>query len=329
MADRIIKVNNVSKSFRTYETGNGFLGGFRKKYSMKNAIENISFSVSKGEIVALIGRNGSGKSTLTKMLSGILHPDKGNIKMLGKAPCKERIDVAKHIGIIFGSTHPQVFWDLPPEDTFKYIKEIYNVSEKDYNERLESLLNMLDLKKVYKRQTRQLSLGERMKCEFVAVMLYMPKVIIMDEATVGVDLPSRIAMGNAILEMRKKFNLTAVITTHVVEDISIADRLVLIDYGKKLYDGPVKKFKDKFANYTVLELEFEDRKHIAEYMKLGKALVKNNNYLKLAIKPSAIKNPEFIKIFKDRNITNYRVSDPMLSSILEDFYKGIDTAKTR
>ena len=324
--ENIIEVKDVKKRFKTYESGSGAFGFFRRKNSWKNALNGVSFEVKKEEIVALLGRNGSGKSTLIKIISGILYPDSGTVRIFGLNPWKERIKVVKDIGVVFGSTHPQLFWDLPPIDTFKYIRDLYEINDKDYNKRLDELVKMLDLKEVYKRQTRQLSLGERMKCEIVAAILQMPKLVIMDEPTVGVDLPSRISITKAMLNLRKKFGITFVITTHVVDDIINSDRIIILDHGIKLFDGTQEQLKNKFDKIAILELYFTENMPALKknYLKLGKVIESKEGYIKIEIKPDTIKSSAFMKIFNDKSIRDYRLSEPGLSSILEMTYKGID-----
>ncbi len=322
----VIKVNRAVKQFKTYENGTGFLGFFGRKFYYKKALKGVSFTISRGEIVALLGRNGSGKSTMIKMLAGILHPDSGSIRVLGMDPWKDRITLAMKIGIVFGATHPQLLWNLPPEDTFEYIKGLYNVSDSDYKSRLDALIEMLGIRKVYKRQTRQLSLGERMKCEFVAAMLHMPDIVYMDEPTIGVDLPSRIAISKAVLDLRERFKTTFIMTTHVVDDISNSDRIILLDHGKKLFDGPQETLRKRFGKVAILELYFNGgvKNPNKAYESLGKVLESKYGYMRIEVKPEITKSKGFYSIFANKDIKDYRLSEPGLSSILESTYKSID-----
>lgn len=325
----MVDVKNVVKSFRTYENGKGFLGSLRRRSFMKKALKGVSLSVKESEIVALLGRNGSGKSTMIKLMSGILYPDRGSVKVLGINPWKERTKLASNIGVVFGSTHPQLFWDLPPLDTFVYVKELYNINQKDYDARLAYLKRILSIDKVYKRQTRQLSLGERMKCEFAASILHMPKIVFMDEPTVGVDLPSRIAISRAVLDLREKFGTTFILTTHVVDDITIADRIILLDKGKKLFDGKQEDLKKRFGKYAILELYFKPEANVdySRYEALGKVFSKKDGYIGLKVVPNITKSDAFAGIFSDGSIEDYRLSEPGLSSILESTYKRIDSSE--
>lgn len=325
--DVVIKVENVTKGFKTYENGKGPLGMLRRKFYWKKALKGISFSIKKGEVVALLGRNGSGKSTMIKLMSGVLYPDTGNVTVLGFDPWKDRIKLAMKIGVVFGATHPQLFWDLPPIDTFNYVKGLYGISDQDYKSRLKEMLGLLSIERVYKRQTRQLSLGERMKCEFTAAMLNMPDVVFMDEPTIGVDLPSRIAIGKAILSLRQRFGTTFIITTHVVDDISNTDRIILLDKGRLLFDGTQHELKAKFGKYAVLELYSKAGNYLKRYSKLGKVVEDKEGYLRLAVNPRITKEKSFTAIFGDPKISDYRLSEPGLSAILESTYSSIDRKK--
>ena len=326
--DLVIEASNVSKRFKTYENKKGTLSFLRRRFYYKQALDNVSFNVSRGEIVALLGRNGSGKSTMIKLMSGILHPDSGTIRVLGMDPWKERIKLAMHISVIFGATHPQLFWDLPPIDTFEYIRELYGIDKRLFKKRLNEMIKLLGVKNVYKRQTRQLSLGERMKCEFVAAMLNMPEVVFMDEPTIGVDLPSRIAIRNAVVRLRKELNTTFVLTTHVVDDISNADRIILLDKGHKLFDGTQHKLKKRFGKYAVLELYSNTNNYLEKYSHIGRVLEKEGNYIKMAVDPKMVKSESFTRIFSDPKIIDYRLSEPGLSSILENLYARIDKRRS-
>ncbi|MEM3181004.1 MAG: ATP-binding cassette domain-containing protein [Candidatus Micrarchaeaceae archaeon] len=320
----MIVADSVRKSFKTYENKKGFGGFFRRKFYYKAALKGVSFSVDKGEIVALLGRNGSGKSTLIKLMAGILHPDSGSVRVLGMNPWKDRIRLAVRIGVVFGATHPQLFWDLPPLDTFNYIKELYGVDNASFRERLRYLIGMLGVEKVYKRQTRQLSLGERMKCEFVAAMLNMPEIVFMDEPTIGVDLPSRLAIRRAVAALRKRFSTTFVITTHVVDDISNVDRIILLDKGRKLFDGMQFELKRRYGNYAVLDIYSKKEGYVAKYASLGRVMERSSTYMRLAVAPLHVKERRFMAALNDPKISDYRLSEPGLSALLESLYASID-----
>jgi ABC-2 type transport system ATP-binding protein len=320
-----IIVDGVVKKFKTYESYSGAAGAlFGRKKKIKTALDGVSFKVKRGEILAMLGRNGSGKSTLIKMLAGVLRADGGAMTVLGLDPFKDRIRLAQQIGVVFGSTHPQLFWDLPPIDTFNYIKGMYGISESAFERKLERFIDMLSLKDVYKRQTRQLSLGERMKCEFVCSNLHSPKLVLMDEPTVGVDLPSRMAIGDAVIELRKEQKTTFVITTHVVDDIANVDRIVMLDHGKLVFDGSQEEMRSMFKKSVMVELYFSDKRRIGRYAKYGKVVVSRDDYVKLEMGPEEIKRRWFTQMLNDDAVVDYRINEPSLGFMLNQMYKKID-----
>ncbi|RLG17041.1 ABC transporter, partial [Nanoarchaeota archaeon] len=190
----MIRVRELRKEFKTYKKEPGIIGSLkslvRRRYKIKVAVDDISFDVKKGEFLGFIGPNGAGKSTTIKMLTGILTPTSGEAKVLGFVPWKQREKYVKHIGVIFGQKS-QLWWDLPPLDTFHLLKEIYEIDKKEFEERLERLVKLLKVKDVQKIPVRNLSLGERMKCEFITALLHDPKVLFLDEPTIGLDVVAK------------------------------------------------------------------------------------------------------------------------------------------
>ena len=321
----VIEVENVSKRFNTYENRDtGLFSSFRRKKKVVRALDGVSFSIKRGEIVALLGRNGSGKSTMIKTITGILHPDSGKVSVLGLDPWRDRQKIAMDIGVVFGATHPQLYWNLPPIDTFEYVRDVYGVSQKDYNERLKFFIELLDISKVYKKQTRQLSLGERMKCEMVAALLHFPKFVVMDEPTIGVDLPARMGIKKAVRELRKRYGMTFLITTHVVDDISMADRIVMLEKGKKIFDGKPDRLKSTFSRYIILEVRFIDGESGKGFETRGRVISSEPGHVKLGILPSMLKEEWLRKLITSDKVADYRISEPGLSSILARFYSSRD-----
>lgn len=326
----IIKVSKLYKSFKTYETkGKGIFGSLRRTHKISKALKGVSLNIKQGEIVALVGRNGSGKSTLIKTITGILHPDIGIVRTLYLDPWKDRKKLALEIGVVFGSTHPQLYWNLPPIDTFDYIKGIYNINDNDYKKRLKYFIKMLNLEKSYRKQTRQLSLGERMKCEMVAAMLYLPKLVVMDEPTIGVDLPARIAIKSMILKMRKEYGMTFLITTHVVEDITNVDRIIMLDKGKIIFKGNQEQMRKTLTKNLILELYFNLNEDPKLFIAHGKLIQLKSGYAKLEILPKMLKEKWLTKLVTNRKIIEYRLSEPSLSTIMARFYMKIENKKTK
>ena len=324
LMEKIIEVRDVKKRFRTHEhrKNSGFLAKLIRKSYNKTALDGLSFSVNEGEIVALLGRNGSGKSTLIKTMTGILHPDSGSVRIIGMDPWENRIRIASQIGVVLGA-HGQLYWNLPAADTFDFIRSIYRIPEKDYRKRLEELLEMLDLKKVYRRPVRTLSLGEQMKCNFIASVLHMPKIVFLDEPTIGVDLPSKTALRSMILSMQKRYNTTFVITTQLVEDITLAEKVILINKGRLVFDGPRVKLEHLFGDKRMIDLELRSSSG-AEFRKYGKILESSNNFVKLEVNRKILKSKGFIGMLSSDNVIDYKVYEPGLNFVLSKLYKKMD-----
>ncbi len=323
MAEHVIEARSLSKSFRTYDIkGKGIFGSFRRKYYNKKALDGVNFSVDEGELIALLGRNGSGKSTLIKILTGILFPDTGNVSVLGFDPWEDRIRFAEHIGVVLGA-HGQLFWNLPALDTFEFMRKIYHVPKTDYERRLNTFLDALDIRDVYKRQVRTLSLGEQMKCNFVASVLHRPRVVFLDEPTIGVDLLSKAALTKTIMEMNKKENTTFILTTHIVEDIAIAKRIMILNKGRFVFDGSREKLEGLFGEKVRIDLRMTTNVP-GVYGRYGKIIERGHNYVKLDVSKKTLKKPEFIRLLSSRDVVDYRVSEIGLSNILSRLYTSME-----
>ena len=327
MKDEIIYVNSLKKRFRTFEraSGKGFLARMRRRYYFKNALRSVSFTIREGEIVALLGRNGSGKSTLIKLLTGILYPDSGTVRVLGMNPWKERPKLASDIGAVLGA-HSQLIWDLPASDSFEMMRRIYHVDKKDFEERVKYFVKKLNLSDVYRRQVRQMSLGEQMKCNFLASILHMPKLVLLDEPTIGVDLPSKTALRETIFDMQRQFGTTFMLTTHIVEDIGIAKRIILLDKGTVVFDGSKKTLLLMFGNKRHVEITVDG--HIgAGYDRFGTVLERTDDFIRLEVESSTVRSKTFRNLLNAENVIDYRVAEPDVSYILEKFYKKLDKGK--
>ena len=320
----IIKIDRVMKKYKVNESisKKGFLNSFRRKNVIKVAVRNISFNIKKGSIVALLGKNGSGKSTLIKMMTGIIYPDKGHITVDGLSPYNDRKRLAMKTGVVLGA-HSQLYWNLPAIDTFNFMKSMYKISETEFNKRLKLYLKMLSLNNVYKKPVRTMSLGEQMKCNFVASMLHNPKLVFLDEPTIGVDLPSKSALKEAIINARDNLGTTFLLTTHIVEDIEIADHVIVIDKGRKEFDGTKKELEQIFGDNRIVEIYSSDIKQI-NFKRYGHILSEKSDMVQLEVKPSMLKNKEFIKILNSKHVFDYRVSEPHLSYILSKLYKSFE-----
>lgn len=237
----MIELVNVNKTFKVAKRNAGFkeaLGAlFKKNYTYIHALRDISFTINDGEMVGYIGPNGAGKSSTIKIMSGILYPDSGECIIDGLVPYKNRLEHVRNIGVVFGQ-RSQLWWDVPVIDSFELLKDIYDVDEHVYKNNLEELIELLDLREIVRTPARQLSLGQRMRCEIAASLLHNPKVLFLDEPTIGLDAVSKIAVREFIKKMNREKKTTVILTTHDMQDIeAITERILLIGRGQILYDG--------------------------------------------------------------------------------------------
>ncbi len=254
----MIEVNDLTKVFKKPIRGNGLSGMvktlFSRKYDEIRAVDGITFTVPDGEIVGYIGANGAGKSTTIKMMCGILTPTSGTVFIDGVEPYRKRRQVAQHIGVVFGQK-TQLWWDIPLVESFKVLKEIYQVSDADYKERMGFLGEVLDITRFLSQPVRTLSLGERMRADLAASMLHNPRILFLDEPTIGMDVLVKEKIRLAIHALNKTYGTAVVLTTHDMTDIeNLCSRIILLEKGSVLYDGPLKSLKTRFGNIKTLTL---------------------------------------------------------------------------
>ena len=248
----MIHVKNLSKTFKVYSKEPGLKGSFKSLFKRqmitKIALNDVSFDIKEGEIVGLIGANGAGKTTLSKILSGIIHPSGGKVSVLGSDPWKREISFRKKMSLIMGQK-ASLWWDLPALDCYLLLKEIYQINDEVYYSRLNFLAETLGIKDQLQIQIRRLSLGERMKVELIAALLHNPKVIFLDEPTIGLDLTAQKAVRKFLLDYRQKFTPCMILTSHYMEDIEeLCERIIILKEGTIVYDGPLKNIIAKYAN---------------------------------------------------------------------------------
>lgn len=262
----MITLEHVRKTYKVSKRDAGFLSAckslFHKEYELIHALDDVSFSISDGEMVGYIGPNGAGKSSTIKILSGILTPEEGTCLVDGLTPWKNRIEYVKRIGVVFGQ-RSQLWWDVPVMDSFELLKEIYQVDKQGFNRNLEQLTEMLNLSELLKTPVRQLSLGQRMRCEIAASLLHDPKLLFLDEPTIGLDAVSKLAVRDFILKLNKEKNTTVILTTHDMQDIeALTNRVILIGKGKILLDGTINDIKGDLESTEEALAAFYQSHHI-------------------------------------------------------------------
>lgn len=324
--DAII-VKNLCKSYKISKRDSGFLNAlksfFKREYKVINAASNITFTIGKGEIVGYIGPNGAGKSTTIKMLSGILKPDCGEILVNGMNPFADRIKYVREIGVVFGQKS-QLWWDIPAIDSFDLLKEIYKIPDKEYIKTRDELVSLLELEEIIKMPVRQLSLGQRMKCELVASLLHNPKILFLDEPTIGLDAVSKVVVRNFIKKINEDKKVTVILTTHDMADIeTLADRVIVIGNGKKLYDGNIRDIKNKYSNKKVVEIFYDKIKNVPD-IENTEIISSEDNVIRIKIDSKKVSVSdiamEYAKVceIKDINVIIDNIDD-IIYKLYEDF----------
>ncbi|MDE6421160.1 MAG: ABC transporter ATP-binding protein [Lachnospiraceae bacterium] len=266
----MIEFQDICKSYRVARRGSG-LGNavkslFRREYNTIHAINHVSFSINDGEMIGLLGPNGAGKSSTIKILSGILTPDSGTCLVNGQVPWKNRKEYVRQIGVVFGQ-RSQLWWDVPVMDSFELLQAIYSIPAPRYRSRLDELTQLLHLEDLLKTPTRQLSLGQRMRCEIAASLLHEPKLLFLDEPTIGLDAVSKVAVRGFIKKMNEEHKTTVILTTHDMQDIeAITKRVILIGKGQKLLDGTLEDLRLEAAK---VESEAESSEKDLDHMIAG------------------------------------------------------------
>lgn len=260
----LIEVKNLVKKYKIMEKEDGLIGYLKNlikpKYKEFTAVNNINFNINEGELVGYIGENGAGKSTTIKMLTGLLTPTSGQVIVDGIVPNEKRIENNKNIGAVFGQK-TQLWWDLPVIESFRLIKKMYKIPENEYRKNLKQFTELLQLEDLLEKQVKNLSLGQKMRCEIAATFLHNPKIVYLDEPTIGLDVLVKENIRKFIRDINKEKNTTVILTTHDLKDIEdVCDRIILLDKGQIIFDGEKQKFKDTYGNSVSAEIILKNKK---------------------------------------------------------------------
>ena len=327
--ENIINCNGISRFFYKKNKGTGVSGAIKNIWSKNEkyiAVNNVSFSIKKGEIVGLLGHNGAGKTTTLKMLSGILKPSQGKIEVLGCDPFKKSNDFLKRIALVSGSKG-QLYWDLNAMDNFELFRRIYSVNKGEFNDRVKHMAKILYVDHLLFTQVRRLSLGERMKMEIIASLIHLPDIIFLDEPTIGLDIASQEQLRKFLKEYRNKYRTTIFITSHNLADISeTCDRLLFIKEGKLYFNDYMIDFVHKYAKKKYLIFEFNER--ITENCTIGKMLeeksyVIEENFLTIEINSNDSKEiiHDLFSTFYNQ-IKDIKIEEPGVEELMRELLLG-------
>ena len=331
----MIEVKHIKKEFVSPKKYPGLKGAIKGLFSgekvIKTAVDDISFTIADGEIVGYIGSNGAGKSTTIKMMTGIMHPTAGHCLVNGIDPNKNRRENAANIGVVFGQ-RTQLWWDLPLSESFTILKEIYNVSNEEYAERLAFINKVLDLEPFFSSPVRTLSLGQRMRADLGAALLHNPKVLYLDEPTIGLDIVVKDKIRDAIRELNQKYNTTVILTTHDIGDIEqLCSRIIVIDEGRKIYDGTLQHLKETYGTRCSISMEIRNTAE-ASKLNLAKTLGVSDSdcisrydserkTLEVGFDKRNLSAPEILRaVMEVAEVTDVQVRETELAEIVKQIY---------
>jgi len=320
-----ILVENLVKTFRVAERSPGMWGALRgvlkRRYRTVRALDGISFSLEPGELVGYIGPNGAGKSTTVKVLAGILVPDSGRCEVLGRVPWKERIAHVRQIGVVFGQ-RTQLWWDLPVIESFELLRDIYRVPQADYARSRDEMIGLLGLEPLLDTPVRQLSLGQRMRCDLAAALLHSPSLLYLDEPTIGLDAVSKLAVRDFVRRLNREQGVTVILTTHDMDDIeALCSRVILINRGRILSDGSLTELRRGVTteHRLIVDLaEDEGQFHDPE----ARVIRREDHRLYLSFDPERVPAAELISRIAARHaIRDLYVENPPIEEIIARLYK--------
>lgn len=319
----IIEIENVSKTFERVKIEEGLINSFKSLFKREKvkvtALSDVSFKIKEGKIIGLIGANGAGKSTLMKAMVGLIKPTSGRILVNGFNPHDKKKDYLKSIGVVLGQKN-QLWWDLSPYETFLLHKEIYELSDTEFRKNVDELAKNLGVSEILKSPVRNLSLGERMKCELIASILHSPRILFLDEPTIGLDFLAQKNIRNFLKNYCKERNTTVVITSHYFPDIyELCEELIILKNGEVVFNNNFKKIKEEIKSYKYIYLSFENEINSQDLKKYGE--VKESDKFSVTIKvQDKLVNETISSILKEFNVIDYNLTEMSSQDLIEDIY---------
>ncbi len=319
----VISVSHLKKNYQVWQKEAGLLGSLKSLFKHQSlevkAVDDLSFSIREGELVGFIGPNGAGKTTTLKVLSGLLYPTSGEVSVAGFTPYERQTEFLKNISLVMGQKN-QLWWDLPPMETFLLNKEIYQIPDLQFEKTLTDLTKLLEIKDLLKIPTRRLSLGERMKCELVAALLHSPKVLFLDEPTIGLDVISQKKIRDFLADYNRLYKATIILTSHYMGDVQeLAERVVIINKGKLIYDGNLQKLVEKYAGYKLLSVIFSQDIDAKKLQEIGE--IKKYEYPKALIAvPRGAISVAASELLQDFPVADLLIEEPAIEDIIRQVF---------
>ena len=326
----IIKVKDLVKTYKIIEKEDGLIGYFKNliksKYKEFTAVNHINFEIQEGELVGYIGENGAGKSTTIKMLTGLLTPTSGEVVVDDLVPNKNRIENNKKIGAVFGQK-TQLWWDLPVIESFRLIKKMYKIPDGEYRKNLKKFSEILELDDLLEKQVKNLSLGQKMRCEIAATFLHNPKIVYLDEPTIGLDVLVKERIRAFIKEINKEKNTTVILTTHDLKDIEdVCDRIILLDKGQIIYDGEKEKFKEIYGKQVIAQIIVKNKTSLITTETINdefEVVEESDEQVKIRFNHDKYTIMDIVnRISNYCEITDMHIEEQGLEEILKEIYRG-------
>lgn len=327
---KIIETHKLTRTFRTYTKKEGLAGSirglFKRTYTEKKAAYDLDISIEEGEVVAFLGPNGAGKTTTLKMLSGLLHPSSGEATVLGYQPWKREHAFLRQVSLVMGQRN-QLWWDLPAIESFNLQRDIYQVPQAVYRKRLDELLELLDLNKVMNTAVRKLSLGERMKCEMVAALLHHPRVLLLDEPTIGLDVVMQKKIRQFIKDYNQHHGGTILLTSHYMEDVvALARRTLIINHGRLVYEGDLATLTDRYAPNKVLVVTFFKPVSSSDLTRLGQVIENKDEQVRIQVPRDTVAERS-AALFQKFPVADLSIEEPQLDDIIHDLFTETGQAR--
>ena len=323
MADPVILLDNLSKTYLVPERDAGVMAAARslvqRRHRAIKAVDQVSFRVEPGEVVGFLGPNGAGKTTTLKMLSGLLHPTSGMGRVLDYEPWQRQRDFLKVITLVMGQRN-QLNWDIPASDSFELNRVIYRVPPEQYQQTLEELVELLELGPLINKPVRNLSLGERMKCEIAAALLHRPQVLFLDEPTIGLDVTAQRRIREFIREYNRRHNATILLTSHYMADVeALCKRIVVIHHGRILFDGPLAELVKRFSPHKTIAVELEHPIESNQYADFGEVVTQDDGRLMLRV-PKADTAKVAGRLLAQLPVSDLTIEDPPIEEVIEQVF---------